>query len=385
LKRTVLKRISAVLVTTAVLFTTLFSISVIANAAGTTSFTPRLSAPDYSNKYYYNGDYNVFYKYGYGMPNCTAYAYGRAYEILGKEPKLSWNGASQWYGYNQANNFYKYGKTPKLGAIACWTYGSGGHVAVVEKIDSNGNVTLSNSAWNSTNFYLTYAKTTDSNPGGNSWWTFQGYIYILDNAETVENHTSTYTAGTYQLTSMVNFRTSAGIDGNVIKTLSNGTKIKVTETYLNDGYNWGKTTVDGKTGWVALDFCKLVPAEEPTTVAPTTVAPTTVAPTTVAPTTVEPTTVPMTTVPRGPVTPDPVIVTTTESTTVPETTVKPVVRGDVNNDGRVSILDATMIQKFLASMTDLTETQSALSDFDGDGKVTISDVTAIQIHLADNA
>ena len=89
------------LVTTAVLFTTLFSISVIANAAGTTSFTPRLSAPDYSNKYYYNGDYNVFYKYGYGMPNCTAYAYGRAYEILGKEPKLSWNGAGQWYGYNQ--------------------------------------------------------------------------------------------------------------------------------------------------------------------------------------------------------------------------------------------------------------------------------------------
>lgn len=93
LKRSILKRFSAVIVITAVLFTTVMSVSLFAGAA-TSGFTARLSAPAYSNKYYFNGNYNVFYASGYGMPNCTAYAYGRAYEILGKEPKLSW--ASAW-------------------------------------------------------------------------------------------------------------------------------------------------------------------------------------------------------------------------------------------------------------------------------------------------
>lgn len=58
------------------------------------------------------------------MPNCTAYAYGRAYEILGSEPKLSWNNAEQWYDYNKSNGYYKYGQTPKVGAIAA------GHITV---------------------------------------------------------------------------------------------------------------------------------------------------------------------------------------------------------------------------------------------------------------
>lgn len=114
------------------------------------------------------------------MPNCTAYAYGRAYEILGSEPKLSWNNAEQWYGYNKANGYYKYGKTPKVSAIACWSYnGGGGHVAVVEKVE-NGQITFSNSAWSGKNFYLSYASTSDKNAGGNGWWNFQGYIYLGD-------------------------------------------------------------------------------------------------------------------------------------------------------------------------------------------------------------
>lgn len=46
------------------------------------------------------------------MPNCTAYAYGRAYEILKTEPKLSWGNAEDWYGYNKSKGYYKYGQTP---------------------------------------------------------------------------------------------------------------------------------------------------------------------------------------------------------------------------------------------------------------------------------
>lgn len=176
LKSVFSKKVSAAVLTAVMLFVSVFSMSMIASAA---SFSPRLSAPSSSNKYYYS-NLNVFYKYNYGMPNCTAYAYGRAYEILGSEPKLSWNNAEQWYGYNKANGYYKYGQTPKVGAIACWSYDNGGgHVAVVEKVE-NGQITFSNSAWSGKNFYLSYASTSDKNAGGNNWWNFQGYIYLGD-------------------------------------------------------------------------------------------------------------------------------------------------------------------------------------------------------------
>ena len=176
LKSVFSKKVSAAVLTAVMLFVSVFSMSMIASAA---SFSPRLSAPSLSNKYYYS-DLNAFYKYGYGMPNCTAYAYGRAYEILGSEPKLSWNNAEQWYDYNKSNGYYKYGQTPKVGAIACWSYnGGGGHVAVVEKVE-NGQITFSNSAWSGKRFYLSYASTSDKNAGGNSWWNFQGYIYLGD-------------------------------------------------------------------------------------------------------------------------------------------------------------------------------------------------------------
>ena len=385
MNRKFFKKISAVIITTAVLFTTVFSAAIVSNAAST-KFTPRLTAPDGSNKYYYDSNYNVFQKYGYGLPNCTAYAYGRAYEILGTEPKLSWNGASQWYGYNQKYNYYEYGSTPKVGAIACWTYGNGGHVAVVEQIDSNGNMTLSNSEWGGRTFYLTTAKTTDSNPGGNSWWTFQGYIYLIDSPEIVVDDTSSYKTGVYKVDAQpyLNIRSKAGTSYSIAGSVNPGTKITVTKTVRADGLDWGYTQVNNIKGWVALMYCSYVgqaPTETtaaPTTVAPTTVAPTTVAPTTAAPTTVAPTTVAPTTVPK-----------TTASTTVPATTApvtKPVVgsTGDIDGDGKITIQDATIIQQYLVSMIQLNEDQVRWSDFDFDGKVTINDVSCLQHYLTYN-
>ena len=97
------RRVPAVIVTVAVLFVSIFSMSIFASAA--TSYTPRLTAPASSNQYYYSNK-NIFYKYGYGMPNCTAYAYGRAYEILGKEPKLCIYDADEWFDYNKEGAGY---------------------------------------------------------------------------------------------------------------------------------------------------------------------------------------------------------------------------------------------------------------------------------------
>ena len=52
--------------------------------------------------------------------------------------------------------------------------------------------------------------------------------------------------------------------------------------------------------------------------------------------------------------------------------------GDVNGDGALSVADATIIQKCIASITELTPEQLVLADFNGDGAVNVNDATAIQ-------
>lgn len=112
------------------------------------------------------------------MPNCTAYAWGRAYEILGSPPALPTSDARKWYERTTA---YPKGQTPALGAVAVWWSDVSGHVAVVEKIE-NGTVTFSNSAWGGTTFYLTTspADGSDNYCGNRAGWTFLGFIYIAD-------------------------------------------------------------------------------------------------------------------------------------------------------------------------------------------------------------
>lgn len=170
--------IPAVCVVVTLWFVAVFFASVFSGSAA--DFIPRTTAPDRTNPYYYS-DLNVFYKYGYGLPNCTAYAYGRVYEFLDEDPKLCPYDAQEWYAYNISEGCYDYGQTPRLGAIACWSYDGGGHVAVVEKIE-NDTLTFSNSEWGGRNFYLTTAQTSDPNFGGNNGWSFQGFIYALDGA-----------------------------------------------------------------------------------------------------------------------------------------------------------------------------------------------------------
>lgn len=56
--------------------------------------------------------------------------------------------------------------------------------------------------------------------------------------------------------------------------------------------------------------------------------------------------------------------------------------GDVNSDGEVTIDDVTLLQKYLAENSELSETQISLADVNGDGDVMIDDVTMIQKYLA---
>lgn len=140
------------------------------------SYTPRTTAPESNNPYYYS-DMNIFHFAGYGMPNCTCYAWGRFYEITGVEPKLSRGDAERWWGYNDG---YSRGNSPKLGAVACWSKGSpttdadgSGHVAIVEEIESDGTIVTSNSAHRGDMFYIDDI----APPYAVSGYTFQGFIY----------------------------------------------------------------------------------------------------------------------------------------------------------------------------------------------------------------
>lgn len=304
-----------------------------------TAYTPRLTAPAHTNKYYYS-DLNVLYMYGWPMPNCVTYAWGRAYEILKKEPDLCIYSAYLWYDYNKDNKIYAYGQTPKLGAIACWVYTSGtaGHVAVVEKIE-NGTITFSNSAYSGTEFYTNTAPIDDPSDGRETW-IFQGYIYIGE----FENPSSGQSGGgsadkpsgdVYRIDTEggVNLRLGAGTNYPVVGFIDDGETATVTEIKKAGGYTWGHTTVGGVSGWFALDYAKLIyraPAAQEPTAAPT------------------------------------------ESPTQPK-----YLTGDVDGDGTISIFDATRIQLILAELYKPTQKMLTAGDYDGDGILTIFDAGRI--------
>lgn len=107
--------------------------------------------------------------------NCTSYAYGRFSEIMGKECSLPTGNAGTWYGTNESRGTYEYGQTPQLGAVCCWSKPSAaGHVAIVEKINSDGSILISESGYGSGYFWT-------STQRGPNWYSssynFQGFIY----------------------------------------------------------------------------------------------------------------------------------------------------------------------------------------------------------------
>lgn len=147
--------------------------------AGTSStFEPRLDSSGIEGSFYYYSQ-NPFYQSGYGLPNCTCYAWGRFWEISdssgdgSNKPTLPLGDAGTWFPEVTG---YETGSTPKLGAVICWSKaGESGHVAIVEQILDNGNIVTSNSAWQSTYFYTKTIYKSDGYNFGN--YVFQGFIY----------------------------------------------------------------------------------------------------------------------------------------------------------------------------------------------------------------
>ena len=59
------------------------------------------------------------------------------------------------------------------------------------------------------------------------------------------------------------------------------------------------------------------------------------------------------------------------------------VKGDIDSDGKATIDDATLIQRYLADLADFSRLQKKLSDLYADDRITIDDVTWLQRKLAE--
>ena len=146
------------------------------------NFIPRLAAPSQTDLHWIkttHGGYNrcivINETTGSVLPNCTGYAWGRFLEENNlTDCNLSRGNAEIWF--SNTSDGYSRGQIPKLGAIICWhSTQSGGHVAVVEEIKSNGDIVTSNSAYGGSRFYLKTLSPPNYNMG--SAYTFQGFIY----------------------------------------------------------------------------------------------------------------------------------------------------------------------------------------------------------------
>ena len=170
---------------------------------GAVGFTMRTSKPS-GNKNFITrgaGGWSTCIK-GYPMDpnanvlaNCVGYASGRFNEIINiardgsgcTYTTLNCN-AENWVERAIAAGL-KTGNTPKRGAIMCWQKGSlssgdgAGHVAIVERVDSNNQVYTSESGYGSTAFWNQIRTNSNGRWGLSSSYSFRCFIYLPDDVQ----------------------------------------------------------------------------------------------------------------------------------------------------------------------------------------------------------
>lgn len=152
------------------------------------AFQPRTTCPSSTDKCWISTGYGGYNKcilgkpsYGRGsvLANCVGYVWGRFLEIMRQaDPSITTCDLPTCNAgdFIARNNKYDAGNVAKVGAIAVF---APNHVAVVEKIDSNGVCTLSESGWGGPTFH--YGNTISKAKGYNDhdWgkYTIKGFIY----------------------------------------------------------------------------------------------------------------------------------------------------------------------------------------------------------------
>ena len=151
--------------------------------------------------------------------------------------------------------------------------------------------------------------------------------------------------------------------GKTVKVADNTFGKEFYSILLRDGKLYGVVAENPNvTG--SLEYLMTLEEPKPTPTEPITTAPVPTEPATTAPIPTEP-------------------VTTAPVPTEPKPTEPAFLLGDVDGDGKVNIVDATEIQRFIAELTDFTDEQKNAADVDGNGVVDISDATLLQRYLAE--
>jgi len=149
----------------------------------------------------------------YPSDQCVWYAWGRASEILGRplSSQSLGNGCDFWGRVSQ--EFQRDTQQPRVGSIACAGGNTPyGHVAIVESVNANGSITVSE-VWGSNHdggqvHVMTYANGAAWAWGSGGHSNFQGYIY-LDGGSSAANTPSAALPegdGIYTIASSINPR-----------------------------------------------------------------------------------------------------------------------------------------------------------------------------------
>lgn len=175
------------------------------------------------------------------LPNCVSYCTGRFNEFNNQ-------GSCKYLGNSNANWFMNWakpqglqtGKTPRVGAAIVWDNGNCGHCAIVERVNKNGSIYVSESGWSAKSYYWNATLSGANYTVGESWlnngkYKLLGFIYqpllktMYVNAksglnERLANGTNYEIVGFYPYKSKVNIYAIRG--------------------------NWGAT----EKGWVCMDY-----------------------------------------------------------------------------------------------------------------------------------
>lgn len=115
---------------------------------------------------------------------CVGYVWGRWREVLGYNHNLPYGNAKTIYRDALARGFSGSTNIPRIGSIIVWGGGTYGHVGVVESIEPNGDIWVSDSNYGSVwfRYYKRYRKNGYKSLGGKS---LIGFVYLpitfLDN------------------------------------------------------------------------------------------------------------------------------------------------------------------------------------------------------------
>ena len=165
---------------------------------GAAGFTMRTSRPSNNKNFIVTGSGgwntcikgNPLYAPANALANCVGYASGRFNEIINIARETS--GCTYKTLNCNAINFkeraeaagLKTGSTPRRGAIMCWGNSGAGHVAIVERVDSNNQVYTSESGWGSSAIFWNQTRTNNNGRWGcSSNYYFRCFIYLPDDVQ----------------------------------------------------------------------------------------------------------------------------------------------------------------------------------------------------------